>query len=205
MAFKKLLPPLNEALERLEVTSPTEFQKKVLPKIKGGANLFGIAPDGAGKTTAMIIGTLQKLNCDQFEDAPRALILVKDKAAVLALQEAFERFTFRMDLRVYSVYEEMHIDTQRSEIFAGTDIVIATPKRLNKLFYLNGINLGSLKLFMVDDAEFLSNPKEFSFMARIPESLNRCQYAIFSSERHKRMERMQELFMPNAQFIEQKS
>ncbi|MDX1363013.1 DEAD/DEAH box helicase [Arenibacter latericius] len=204
MAFKKLLPPLKEALERVGISSPTKFQQEVLPKIKGGASFFGIAPEGAGKTTAIIIGTLQKLNCSALEEAPRALIFVKDKAEALALEEEFKRFAFRMDLRIYSVYEELHIDTQRSEIFAGTDIVIATPKRLNKLFYLNGINLGKLKLLIVDEADFLSNAKVFSDLARIPESIDRCQYLIFSSKPHKRIDRMKELFMSNAQVIQHK-
>ncbi len=204
MAFKKLLPQLKEALERIGITSPTKFQKEVLPKIKGGANLFGIAPEGAGKTAAIIIGTLQKLECSAFEEAPRALIFVKDKAAALELEEEFKRIAYRMDLRIYSVYEELHIETQRSEIFAGTDIVIATPKRLNKLFYLNGINLGKLKMLIVDEADFLANAKAFSDLARIPESLDRCQYLIFSAKTHKRIERMRELFMANAQIIEHK-
>lgn len=203
MSFKKLHPQLKEALDEVGIVSPTKFQKKVLPKIKGGANLFGIAPEGAGKTTAIVIGTLQKLECSAFEVAPRALIFVKDKAAALELEEEFQRFTFRMDLRIYMVYEEHHIDTQRSEIFEGVDIVIATPKRLNRIFYLNGINLGQLKLLIVDNAEFLSNAKAFSDLVRIPESLDRCQYLIFSSKFDKRMERMQELFMANAHIIEQ--
>ncbi|MCM4166267.1 ATP-dependent RNA helicase DeaD [Arenibacter antarcticus] len=203
MSFKKLLPQLKETLERVGFNSPTEFQKEILPKIKGGASLFGIAPEGAGKTTAIVIGTLQKLNCSAFEVAPRALIFVKDKASALELESAFKRFTYRMDLRIYTVYEEHNIEAQRNEIFEGVDIVIATPKRLNKIFYLNGINLGKLKLFIVDDAEFLSSAKVFSDLVRTPESLDRCQYLIFSTKFDKRMERMQELFMANAHIIEQ--
>ena len=202
MAFKKIQEQLKEALEQQGIKEPLPFQKAVVPKLKGGTSIFGIAPHGAGKTTSIVIGTLQKLNCAAFEEAPRALIFVKDKEAALALQREFERFTRRMDLRIYPVYEEHNIEAQRNEIFEGVDIVIATPKRLSKIFYLNGINLGKLKLFIVDDAEFLSKPGPFSDVIRIPESLDRCQYAIFSTKFDGRMERMQELFMANAQVIE---
>lgn len=204
MSFNKLLPQLKESLDRIGIASPTEFQKKVLPKFKGGASLFGIAPEGAGKTTAIVIGTLQKLNCSAFENAPRALIFVEDKARALELESEFKRFTYRMDLRIFTVYEEQNIEVQRNEIFEGVDIVIATPKRLNKIFYLNSINLGRLKLFIVDDSEFLSNAKTFSDLVRTPQSLNRCQYLIFSTKYDRRMERMRELFMANAQIIEHK-
>ena len=202
MAFKKIQEQLKEALEQQGIKEPLPFQKAVVPKLKEGTSIFGIAPHGAGKTTSIVIGTLQKLNCAAFEEAPRALIFVKDKEAALALQREFERFTRRMDLRIYTVYEEHNIEAQRNEIFEGVDIVIATPKRLSKIFYLNGINLGKLKLFIVDDAEFLSKPGPFSDVIRIPESLDRCQYAIFSTKFDGRMERMQELFMANAQVIE---
>ncbi|MCM4163163.1 MULTISPECIES: DEAD/DEAH box helicase [unclassified Arenibacter] len=202
MSFKKIQEQLKKALEQQGIKELFPFQKAVVPKLKGGASIFGIAPHGAGKTTSIVIGTLQKLNCEAFEEAPRALIFVKDKEAALAMQREFERFTRRMDLRIYSVYEEHNIEAQRNEIFEGVDIVIATPKRLSKIFYLNGINLGKLKLFIVDDAEFLSKPGPFSDVIRIPESLDRCQYAIFSTKFDGRMERMQELFMANAQVIE---
>ena len=202
MAFKKIHPLLQEALDRLGFTEPLPFQKELLPKIKGGASVFGIAPEGAGKTNAIIMGTLQKLDCAAFEDAPRALIFVQDKAAALTLEAEFKKYTLRTDLRVYSVYEEHNIEAQRNEIFEGVDIVIATPKRLNRIFYLNGINLGKLKLFIVEDSEFLSKAKVFSDLIRTPQSLDRCQYLVFSTTFDERMERMQELFMANAQIVE---
>ena len=202
MAFKKIQEELKDALDAAGIKEPLPFQKAILSKIKGGSSIFGIAPEGAGKTTSIIISTLQKLDCAAFEDAPRALIYVKDKESALALQSEFERFTRRMDLRIYPVYEEHNIEAQRNDIFDGVDIVIATPKRLSKIFYLNGINLGKLKLFIVDDAEFLSKPTPFSDVIRIPESLDRCQYAIFSTKFDPRMERMQDLFMANAQIVQ---
>tara|TARA_R110000868_G_scaffold36074_4_gene128492 strand:+ start:31448 stop:32065 length:618 start_codon:yes stop_codon:yes gene_type:complete len=202
MAFKKIQEELKDALDAAGIKEPLPFQKAILSKIKGGSSIFGIAPEGAGKTTSIIISTLQKLDCAAFEDAPRALIYVKDKESALALQSEFERFTRRMDLRIYPVYEEHNIEAQRNDIFDGVDIVIATPKRLSKIFYLNGINLGKLKLFIVDDAEFLSKPTPFSDVIRIPESLERCQYAIFSTKFDPRMERMQDLFMANAQIVQ---
>ena len=201
MGFKKIQEELIEALDVVGFKEPLPFQKRVLSQIKGGASIFGIAPEGAGKTTAIVISTLQKLNCAAFEEAPRALIYVKDKEAALSLEAMFNRFTKRMDLRIYPVYEEHNIEAQRNDIFEGVDIVIATPKRLSKLFYLNGINLGKLKLFVVDDAEFLSKPSPFSDVIRIPESLDRCQYLIFSSKFDVRMERMQDLFMANALIV----
>ncbi|WBU89103.1 DEAD/DEAH box helicase [Cellulophaga omnivescoria] len=201
MSFKKIHPELKEALERLKITEPTPFQSKVLSKIKGGASIFGLAPKGSGKTTALVISTLQKLKCEEFEDAPRALIFVKDKQAALELKQEFDKFTFRMSIRTYCAYEEQNIDDQRDDIYDGVDIVIATPKRLNKIFYTNGINLNVLQLFIVDDAEFLIKPQLFSEVIRTPESINKCQYLVFGTKFDDRMQRMQDSFMASAQIV----
>ncbi len=201
MSFKKLNPELKEALSNVKITEPTVFQKNVLSKIKGGASLYGIAPDGAGKTMAIVIATLQKLECKAFEDAPRALIFVKDKQAALDLKDEFDKVTRRMDIRTYCAYDEQSIEDQRADIYDGVDIVIATPKRLNKIFFLNGINLAKLKLFIVEDAEFLVKASAYSDLIRTPESLEKCQYLVFSTKFDERMERMQDIFMYNAQIV----
>ena len=97
MPFKKLIEPLKEAIIQRQFESPLPFQKKILSKIKGGANIFGIGPEGCGKTTTLILSVVQKLKGLAFEDAPRALIVVKDKQAALSLASEFNRFTSQTD------------------------------------------------------------------------------------------------------------
>jgi superfamily II DNA/RNA helicase len=204
MPFKKINAPLKEVLERKGFEEPLPFQKKILSKIKSGANLFGIAPEGSGKTTSIIISTLQKLGSEAFEDAPRALIFVKDKEAALELEEKFKEYTRRMDLRVFAAFDEPNMETQKGEIYSGVDIVIATTKRLNQLFLHSGINLSQLKLFIVEDAGFLIRNKAFIDLIRIPESINKCQYLVFSDKYDAKMERLKESFMAHSQLIELK-
>jgi len=201
MSFKKLNPPLKEAIERLAYETPTSFQKKVLPKIKSGADLYLLAPNNSGKTTAMIISVIQKLNSEAFEDSPRALIYVKDKEAALELEQKFKDFTREMDLRIYCAYEEQNIDDQKDDIYYGVDIVIATPKRLSKLFSMTGIHLGQLQLFILEDAEFLSKPGLIDDVVRIPLSINKCQYLVFAEKMEPKMKRLQDLFMERAQVV----
>lgn len=201
MPFKKLIEPLKDAIERQGFEEPLPFQKKIISKIKGGANIFGIGPDGCGKTTSLLISVMQKLKGQAFEDAPRALIFVKDKQAALDLAELFREYTKQTDLRIYCVYDELNIDTQRSELYVGSDIVIATPKRLNRVFYMNGIDLNKLQLFIIEDAEFLFRNSNFGEATRITESLNRCQYLVFSTKYDSRFDRWRESFMYNSQVI----
>lgn len=202
MPFTKLNSPLKEALERLGYEHPLPFQKRVLPKLKSGMNLFGLGPQGCGKTTAMVIGTIQMLGSEAFEDAPRALIIVKDKEAALELEEKFKEFTRYMDLRVYSAYDQPDLDTQKGDIYEGVDIVIATPHKLFKLFKATGINVSQLKLFIVEDAEFLMKNRDYNDLVRIPEHISKCQYLVFASSINSKMERLQDSFMAHSETIQ---
>ena len=200
MSFKKLIEPLANKIIDKGFEAPLPLQKKILPKIKGGASLFTIAPDGSGKTTSIVISVIQKLK-HAVEDAPRALIFVKDKPAALNLELEFNAFKRGTDLRVYCAYEEHNIDTQRDEIYDGTDIVIATPKRLNKLFFLNGINLNKLQMCIIEDADFIFRNNNLAEVTRTPESIGKCQYLVFAAKFDVRFERWQDSFMYNAQVV----
>lgn len=203
MAFKKLIEPLKDTLKIKDFEAPLPLQKQILSKIKSGASLFIVAPKDAGKTTSLVMSVIQKLK-KSFEDAPRALIFVKDKQSALDLELEFNAFKRGTDLRIYCAYEEQNIDNQRDEIYIGTDIVIATPKRLNKLFYLNGINLNKLQICIVEDAEFLFRNNNLAEVSRIPESINKCQYLVFIDKFDMRFIRWQESFMYNAEVIKLK-
>lgn len=200
MSFKKLVEPLKDALKTQGIEQPNTLQSKILSKIKGGSSLFVIAPKDSGKTTSIVISVINKLK-NEFEDAPRALIFVKDKQACLDLAEIFNTYKRGTDLRVYCAYDEHNLELQREELYLGTDIVIATPKRLNRIFYLNGINLNKLQMCIVDDAEFLFRNNNFAEVTRTPESIGKCQYLVFSDKFDARFERWQESFMFLAQKV----
>lgn len=201
MSFKKLNPVLKERIEEQGFDEPLPFQKTILPKLKSGANVYGIAPKGSGKTTALIIAIIHKLKAVAVEDSPRALVMVKDKQAALYLKEQFEIFTKGTDLRLYCAYEEYDIDKQREEVYYGVDILIVTPKRLNRLYYMNSLHLGELQIFALEDAEFLIRNNYHDDVLRVTESLQKCQYVIFAEIMHQRYKRLQDSFMYNSQIV----
>jgi superfamily II DNA/RNA helicase len=202
MSFKKLLPPIKNALQSLKIDTPTSFQKLLIPKIKSGVDIIAIAKEGAGKTTTLIINTIQKLNGAAYEDVPRALIFVQNKEAALVLEEEFNKFTKYTDLRIFCAYEESTLQFQKDTIYTGVDIVIGTPKRLNKIYFQNGINLTALQLLLIEDADFLEGTNFHTEIHRIAESLNKCQFVVFSNNYNSKIEKLQDLFLEHAEVIE---
>lgn len=198
MPFKKLYSDIQEALARQEIIAPTPFQNRSIPVIKSGANVFCTAPKDSGKTTTLILTTLQKLKCEAVGNAPRAVVLVENKERALELYHAFLGYTKYNSLRVYVGYEQLHIDVQKSEIFEGIDILISTPKTMNKLFLLNGVSTSQLRIFSIDDAEFLLQKSDSSAIISITQSIRKCQYVIYAEKLLPKLKRFESYFMEHS-------
>ena len=153
------------------------------------------------KTTTLILTTLHKLKCTAEGSAPRAIVLVKDRESAIELYDAFTAFTRYNSVRVYVSHEKIHIDLQKSEIFEGIDVLIATPDSLNKLFLTNGISTASLKIFSIDDADFLSNSKSYTTLVSLSHSITKCQYVLYAEKMTPKIQSLESYFMDYSKII----
>jgi len=201
MPFKKLHSEIKEMLESQEITIPTPFQKASIPVIKSGANIYCTAPEGSGKTTTLVLTTLQKLKFEAIGEAPRAIVLVDNMEKAQQTYDAFFKYTRYNSLRVYLCEERAHIDVLKSEIFEGTDILISTPKTIRKLFSLNGLNATQLKIFSIDDAEFLSQNESYTALMSITQSINKCQFVFYSEKMNPSLKRFESYFMQHSRTV----
>ena len=80
---------------------------------------------------------------------------------------------------------------------------IGSPKRLNRLFLISGIDVNQLKLFIVEDAEFLSKSQDFNNLLELSSHISRCQFLVFASEFNPRLQRLEELFMEHSEMVEE--
>lgn len=197
MSFKKINTELVEVLKANGISDTNDFQKLLIPHIKSGINLIGIGPAGIGKTTTILISVLNQLKFAAIGDNPRAVIFVKDKAAALKLEEAFKVLIDRTEMRIFSIYEEGAATFQKNTIYPGLDILIATPKRFAKLYFLNGINLNELEMLIIEDADFVSRGADHTTIDRVTESLKKGQFIAFAEDLDK-LAKIRNLFMANA-------
>lgn len=202
MAFKKLKQQILDTLQVLGYETPTPFQKQMISTVKSGVNAFGIGDKDCGKTTAMIIGVVQRLEAEATGDNPRAIIYVESKKQAFDLEEKFKVFTKNTNLRIHTAVEEGNINHQKDAIYLGCDILIATPKRLSKLYFLNGVNITELKMLVIEDAEFMIKNNYITDVSRITESLEKCQYLVFATKLNDNLTKLKTRFMFNAKTIQ---
>lgn len=179
----KLNKQLVTALQDAGITSPKELQQKAMSRILGGQDIVGIGPEGSGKTTTYILGTLMKLKF-AFEEAPRAVILTHDKASALEIEQQFEILGKNTDLRIMCVLPGQGMETQREELADGVDIVIGTPDRVLTLLLQNGLNMNKVKTLVLDNAEGLIQQGFKTSIHRIAVATNKCQNLVFGEVVH---------------------
>lgn len=191
MNLKKINPNLQQALVELGLTEANPIQQDTFSTLKSGADCVIVSPSGSGKSTTIVLNVIQKLVAEG-EESPRALIVVEDKAKVLAMEDLFEQFGKYTNLRVYGVHDKGDLEYDKNYISTGIDVLIGTPNRLNDMFTTAGYNVNRLKMFILDDAEPILKLRHETKIMRISNSINKTQRIIFSELMTERIEMLAE-------------
>lgn len=181
--------------------SPKEIQLKTLTRIIGGQDIIAIGYEGCGKTTAYVLGTLNRFNYAP-EGVPRVLILVPDKEQVIAIIEQFELLNKNKSILIVGLYVTPGIEAQMNALADGADIVVATPDRARAIYLKLGLNLNKIDLFIVDDADQMVKKGMQLPVAELANSITKCQHLVFSDVMHSRLEKMIAPFMKQPAMIE---
>jgi len=187
MKLKKINEKLQEALIELGLTEANDLQQETFSTLKSGADCIVISPKGSGKSTTIVLNVIQQLVCEG-EESPRALIIVEDKAKVLAMEELFEQLGSKTELRVYGIHDKGDMEYDKNYISTGIDVLIGTPNRLGDMFTTAGYNINRLKMFILDDADSILKLRHETKIMRISNSITRTQRLIFSEQLTERIE-----------------
>src|SRR3954467_4458971 len=133
-------------------TDPTPIQLRAIPVVLGGGDLIGSAQTGTGKNAAVAPPVLARLGAHQAR-GPRVLVLEPTRELAAQVETAFRDFGRFTDVRATVVHGGVGYGRQRSEIQAGTDIVIATPGRLMDFLNERTLRLDNLKILILDEVD----------------------------------------------------
>jgi len=156
-----LIEPLLRALEAEGYERPTPIQEQAIPPVLEGRDLLGCAQTGTGKTAAFALPMLQLLHT-KFSNVPtgganrrpiRALILTPTRELALQISESFSVYGKNLQLRNMVVFGGVGQTPQTDALRRGTDILVATPGRLLDLMNQGFVDLRSLSIFVLDEAD----------------------------------------------------
>lgn len=155
--FKELNlhPNIQQVLDKLGFTEPTEIQAKAIPILSSPESIdfHGQAQTGTGKTLAFGIPLIQRV--DASKNKVQSLIVAPTRELVLQICESLKPFAQESKISVCPIYGGVSMLRQLRDLERGTQIVVGTPGRLNDHLRRKSLNLKDLQVLVLDEADIM--------------------------------------------------
>lgn len=138
--------------ESLGYLHPTPIQSKAIPLIVNGEDLIGCAETGTGKTAAFLLPIIQNLSA-QKRPGIRVLVLAPTRELALQIQKNYSELNHLKTNRSALLIGGANIRTQIDELRRKATVVIATPGRLLDLTERSAIDLSTVEVLVLDEAD----------------------------------------------------
>ncbi|WEV77553.1 DEAD/DEAH box helicase [Janibacter cremeus] len=151
---------LTSILEKDGITTPTPIQAATLPDSLAGRDVLGRGRTGSGKTLAFVLPMLTRLAASdkrRQSRRPRALILAPTRELATQIDEALAPFAAVLGMRSRTVFGGVGQNPQVNAIAKGVDVVVACPGRLEDLMNQGHVNLDSIEITILDEADHMAD------------------------------------------------
>ena len=146
---------LLRAVEENGYREATPIQQQSIPLILTGADVLAGAQTGTGKTAGFTLPLLERIHQTRAPGPrrTRALILVPTRELAAQVSESVRTYGRHMGFKSTAIFGGVSQKTQVDKIRNGLDIVIATPGRLLDLAQQKEIDLSSIEILVLDEAD----------------------------------------------------
>ncbi|MFY9317814.1 MAG: DEAD/DEAH box helicase [Burkholderiales bacterium] len=134
-------------------TVPTPIQAQAIPVVLAGKDLLAAAQTGTGKTAGFTLPILKLLSERKSSKGVRALVLVPTRELAAQVQESVRTYGKYKPLRSTTIFGGVNINPQIQELRRGVDIVVATPGRLLDHVQQRTIDLRTVEILVLDEAD----------------------------------------------------
>ncbi|CAN0924508.1 DEAD-box ATP-dependent RNA helicase 46 [Linum grandiflorum] len=165
---KKLIQNLEARYELMELlgffffqvysagfTAPTPIQAQSWAVVLQSRDIVAVAKTGSGKTLGYLIPAflhLKRLRNDP-RMGPTVLVLSPTRELATQIQDEALKFGKSSNLTCTCLYGGAPKGPQLGQLARGTDIVVATPGRLNDILEMRRVSLGQISYLVLDEAD----------------------------------------------------
>lgn len=159
-SFKELglSTALVDKLTKLEFIKPTPIQTKAIPQLLANPNadFIGLAQTGTGKTAAFGLPLLESIDLDK--DFIQVLILSPTRELSQQIAAQLDEFKdYKKGLNTCVVFGGAAISNQIRALKRRVQVLVATPGRLLDLVKRKAVDLGQVRLLVLDEADEMLN------------------------------------------------
>ncbi|PRY67517.1 superfamily II DNA/RNA helicase [Glaciihabitans tibetensis] len=150
------------ALAAQGIDSPFPIQIDTLPDTLGGRDVLGRGKTGSGKTLAFSIPMVARLGGklaggNRRPGRPLALILAPTRELATQITVALTPLAEVYGLKSTTIFGGVSQQRQVAALKAGVDIVVACPGRLEDLMKQGFVNLDSVEISILDEADHMAD------------------------------------------------
>ncbi len=147
-------PNIRDAIQTAGYFHPTPIQKEAIPLVLQGRDVLGLAQTGTGKTAAFVLPILQHL-CENKSPNPQVLIIEPTRELAEQVHRSIRDLRGKSKIRSTTIYGGMSKKTQINNLKGGTEIIVACPGRLLDLIEQGELDISSVKILVMDEADRL--------------------------------------------------
>jgi ATP-dependent RNA helicase RhlE len=144
---------LKRNLGKHGFTEPTPVQAQAIEPALEGNDLVATAQTGTGKTLAFVLPLIQLLEKQAAPAGVRGVILTPTRELAMQIDETFQKMAHGSGIRATVVVGGMSERTQLQSIRKGAQVLIATPGRLYDFLSRQLVNLGAVRMVVLDEAD----------------------------------------------------
>jgi len=155
----KLAPAILQAVQEQGYDTPTPVQAQAIPIVLAGHDLLAGAQTGTGKTAAFMLPILHKLSLSEAGrnkfggKAIRALVLTPTRELAAQIEESAKDYGKYLSLQSTVVFGGVGMKPQVDRVKRGVDVLVATPGRLLDLQGQGLLDLSSIEILVLDEAD----------------------------------------------------
>lgn len=151
----KISPKIKNQLEVMGFNKPTDIQFKSISHILNGEDVFAIAYTGTGKTAAFVIPTLEKIENSKKRGTIKSLVLAPTRELALQITAVFNEIGKQLSVKTTCIVGGVDQEPQILKLSKGSDVIVATPGRMFDLVSQGHLDLKSVELFIIDEADLM--------------------------------------------------
>ena len=140
----------TSVLERRGITAPFAVQSLVIPDALEGHDVLAESPTGSGKTLAFVLPILERLTPN--DPRPAALVLAPTRELAGQIVDDARDVAEAKGLSVAAVYGGVGIERQ-AKLARKAHMLVATPGRLLDLMNRGDLDLGRIRILVLDEAD----------------------------------------------------
>ena len=151
------------------ITAPFPIQAATLADALAGRDVAGRAPTGSGKTLAFGLPLVERCG-PASPHRPTGLVLVPTRELASQVAQELVLLARAHGRRVATVYGGVGFGPQRRALRSGVDILVACPGRLADLVNQGDVDLGQVRVAVVDEADRMA---DMGFLPEVRRLLDR--------------------------------